>query len=713
MAALHDALATLGPTDFSSVPQDTEALAAYLESAFKSARTIVDSVPFPNPSDASNRSTDSSSPAAPDLLDPENAPLQKEWGKPVKLNSKENPLDVTAYKLAGKDGKGAWFARRSVHEGMGFKRWRLGLEREFPETLLVKGGPGEGNIRGIGAESRVERKTIPGVGTEEVYLLTAQFPGPSSPRDFVTLFLTSSTALSSGTEQAITDSTLKSTPRHYMVISRPCIHPDTPPRAGFVRGQYESVEFIRELPRRPKRSVSAINLTTQHRDSEALDKEARKKMARSEADALQRDAQSDAHEVQEARRRGQTISFAGSRGISAKGEKIDSTEEDEGGEFNPVEWIMITRSDPGGNVPRFMVERGTPAGIATDAGRWHEWAMKKEHSQEVVEAFDRGPEEEVDTTHFTAERSQPKSGSAGHDMNDESRAKPEEAAKRNGLNRESSLVQETQSEGLMASMTNVAMSSIESYAPQAVIDRLPGHTASSIAQEHTPNGTRSLQNPASSPSNSTNASFVSFSSVESQVDAASMGSPPSQRKVAKEKQTPEEREFARHQERKRALEEKLAKSKEKETKDKEELTTREEQRIKKAEEKHAKEMAKQEERYSKQVAKLKAKKQKNEEKDEKLRLSKEKEELRQQLESVKRERDLLIDHVGALQRENTSLVSRLGKIDEGKDLLKEVKAEILQGKRSRGSSTKSRPGTPERTTEATVLGKEVHSRSGS
>jgi hypothetical protein len=92
--------------------------------------------------------------------------LQKEW-KSVKLNAKENPLGMSVYKLAGKDGKGSWFARRSVHEGLGFKKWKTALQREFPETLKVQGGPGEGNIRGIGGEERVEYQVEEGVGTME------------------------------------------------------------------------------------------------------------------------------------------------------------------------------------------------------------------------------------------------------------------------------------------------------------------------------------------------------------------------------------------------------------------------------------------------------------------------------------------------------------------------------------------------------------------
>lgn len=83
------------------------------------------------------------------------------------MGAKENPLGMSVYKLGGKDGKGAWFARRSVHEGLGFTKWKKGLEREFPETMKVQGGPGEGNIRGIGGEKRVAFREVEGVGKME------------------------------------------------------------------------------------------------------------------------------------------------------------------------------------------------------------------------------------------------------------------------------------------------------------------------------------------------------------------------------------------------------------------------------------------------------------------------------------------------------------------------------------------------------------------
>lgn len=193
MATLHTALQSLSPTPFSSVPADTQEITSYLERIFNDARTVIDSVPLPEPaadaappppasgrqrsttnaSIASNISEISASSARSEPLDPANAVLQKEWGKPVKVSvSKENSrLGISVYKMGGKDGRGSWFARRSVHEGMSFKRWKLAMQKEFPESLEVQGGPGEGNIRGIGGERRVESRVVDGVGVVEGRIL--------------------------------------------------------------------------------------------------------------------------------------------------------------------------------------------------------------------------------------------------------------------------------------------------------------------------------------------------------------------------------------------------------------------------------------------------------------------------------------------------------------------------------------------------------------
>jgi hypothetical protein len=185
MAALHEALQTLAPIDFSTVPVDDDNLKSFLSETFGDAQLLIDSIPIPAPGEetitlsvgrsranttssiTSSASEISLSTSRPSLPPPEVEALQKQWGKPVRLNAKENPLGISVYKLAGKDGKGAWFARRSIHEGLGFEKWKKGLQKEFPQTMKVQGGPGEGNIRGIGGERRVEYRTVDGMGKLE------------------------------------------------------------------------------------------------------------------------------------------------------------------------------------------------------------------------------------------------------------------------------------------------------------------------------------------------------------------------------------------------------------------------------------------------------------------------------------------------------------------------------------------------------------------
>lgn len=178
MAALHDALQTLGVVDYSEVPTDD--LKPSLEQAFTHGQLIVDSVPIPDKAEATtgrSRSDTSSSIASSaseisisDARSPSPPPeveaLRKEW-KQVKLKPADNPLGISVYSTKGKDGKGTWFARRSVHEGLGFTKWKRALDREFPETLKIQGGPGEGNIRGIGGEKRVAYEHVRGTGKME------------------------------------------------------------------------------------------------------------------------------------------------------------------------------------------------------------------------------------------------------------------------------------------------------------------------------------------------------------------------------------------------------------------------------------------------------------------------------------------------------------------------------------------------------------------
>ncbi|KAL9618046.1 MAG: hypothetical protein Q9204_008439, partial [Flavoplaca sp. TL-2023a] len=629
---------------------------------FIQAQVIIDSIPPPAealtsstprtntttsiPSSASDLSASS---ARSDPIDPANTLLQKEWSKPIKLGAKENPLGMSVYKLGGKDGRGAWFARRSVHEGLGFRLWKLGLQREFPETLEIQGGPGEGNIRGIGGERRVEKIMIDGVGMIEVYHLSAQFPGPTTPRDFVTLLVTSSTALdgptsppnsppSTTTHERDAEITGKTkSPRHFMVISKPCIHADCPPRDGFIRGQYESVEFIREIPIKnnkssPTKSSSTSDLLKLRQSSTApLDMEAA--LTRSAQHTLDRGGSgeemlasmdTDDHVplakdilVQEGRKRGKTISFAESRGSQAKGEEMDNPhdEVDELAEQNPVEWIMITRSDPGGSVPRFMVERGTPAGIVSDASKFLDWACKKDHpvQNDYDEEESQGITQQNDQT-ATSE----KSHTNGHLVDMEGVPESTESSvtltDRNARDEEGLVPEPAQQSGIISTVANAALAGIESYTPQSVIDRLPGHqqedTDSTAVSKAPPKFPQSgVEFGSKRVSIASTSDSVSFASAEEGFDDASSESPKSIKSATQTNLnvTREDRELTKLQQRKRVLDEQLARIREKETKDKEELTSKEEERIRKAEEKHARETTKQEQRYQKELARLEAK----------------------------------------------------------------------------------------------------------
>lgn len=551
-----------------------------------------------------------------------------------------------------------------------------------------------------------------------VYHLSAQFPGPTTPRDFVTLLLTSSFALSepqavAGAVEKEKADDLRETPRHFMVVSRPCQHSECPPRDGFIRGQYESVEFIREIPRsKPRNSVSVTDLTERKRDSFARDKASILKngeitMQGNSEDLLFQKKQSPVgieSGLRDGRQRGKTISFAGSRGASAKGERLDTPQTDDEDESNPVEWTMITRSDPGGSVPRFMVERGTPGSIVADASKFLDWACKRGDFGEKEKAIGRGDDQPP--------KSDERDGLVAYSTNGHLAGLDNVAGTLAQTNtpptekepavQDEKLVLENQSGGLMTSVANVAYSSLENYAPQAIVNRLPSHqqhpSVSSVAVTNKDAATPDdLVSAERTPSASSMTSVGSFASAEDHFDDAKSVDSRGKSITSKDDMTPHEKELAKLIERKKQLNEKLAKAREKETKDKEELTLKEEERVRKAEEKHAREIAKQEDRYKKEIGKLEAKRQKEAakdlerkkkvaDKDEKMRLTREKEAIKEELEMVSKERDILKEQVGALQKENTSLVVKMGKMESGKDVLRELKAE-LNGSPSRSRSS--------------------------
>jgi Protein of unknown function (DUF3074) len=702
MAALHSALQALSPLNFSDVPTNPDELDAYISDLFIKSELILESVPIP-PEDASTRprsatatsvastSSEMSSSSARSLPpSSEHAALQKEWGKPIKISGKDNPLNISVYKCSGKDGRGAWFARRSVHEGLGFARFKRGLEREFPESMKVQGAPGEGNIRGIGGEKRVEDITVDGKGRVEVYYLSAQFPGPTAPRDFVTFLVTSSKAAKDSHRSVIPELA----PRHYMIISKPCNHPECPPRDGLVRGQYESVEFIREIPRPVKKTMSSHDMQHFKKDrsgrhspnleQEALMRRVGRKLdtapylhENKSADDLPPHGNLNGGTVRHVSRspsgrvRGATVGLPEGHSEGRRHLIYDDYDP----EANPVEWIMITRSDPGGGIPRFMVERGTPGSIVADAYKFLNWATQQD--MPVAQTTSQQPDFPTDRrASFESWRANGTlAGIREQEPVDDKEESPPASTEKN-----SQEIEPPAQNGLLANVTGALSSTINAYAPQVVLDRLNGASTPKPATSPFPYISADAGGEDRDDASST-ISSTSFASADSHLgdtdESPSISSDltsPSKERSDKPAISAHDKELLKLAERRAALDKKLASSREKLIKDNENQSAKEREALKKAEEKHDKELKKQEEKYKKEVARLEAKKEKEAkkieerkkrqvDKDEKARLMRERDEARQELEMLKKEREIWQKQVGDLQKENTKLTARVGKLE--------------------------------------------------
>ncbi|RVX70134.1 hypothetical protein B0A52_06306 [Exophiala mesophila] len=713
MASLHAALKYLSPTKFSDLPSEQEDLDPHLADLFTHVQAIVESIPMPDPGPSqANLHTHATHPAtsAAEMTissarspppAPEHLALQKEWGKPIKLSAKENPMNMAVYKLGSKDGKGAWFARRSVHEGLGFSQFKRGFEREFPTSLAVQGAPGEGNIRGIGAETKVEDISVPNRGRIEVYRLSAQFPGPTTPRDFVTLLVTSSKAMKPhGDAHKSPDLA----PRHYMIVSKPCDHPDTQPRAGFIRGQYESVEFIREIPRKLKASQSTTDLSklahlrpsSPNMDNDAAlstNSPTHDQQRTNKHLSVDTDKSSALRELSpSSRKRGATVGFpANSASHTDAAPHYDP-------EDNPVEWIMVTRSDPGGSVPRFMVERGTPSSICADAIKFLDWACQRDDDDEALDrpgtqrresfaswqangtlAGIREHEESLGSAIEESDNSEPTTPKAN-----ESKAEPFPDIEPDRP--ESAPHSPSSPSHILAAVSET----LTAYTPQVVRDHIPylhPHTnpphEEPVSQVNGIRAASQLPLERSQPDRddddvSSIISATSYASADSHLPSSPSFSSKSLSQQTSESQilTQHNKELTKLAERKATMDAKIALQRDKINSQAKQDTEKEQAALKKAEEKHDRELKKSEEKYKKEVAKLehkKAKESKKQEerkrkladKDEKARLTRERDEARAQVELLKTEGEIFQRQIGELQRENTALTARLGKLELG------------------------------------------------
>ncbi|KAK8026916.1 PH domain-containing protein C19A8.02 [Apiospora marii] len=638
----HDAFKALAPIDFAEIDQNDPK--SFLNDAFVDAQCIIDSIPgsiaakqAQPPTGRPRSATDPTATRNADKATERAEKLRKEW-KEVQLNPRDNPLGVSVYRLNAKDKKGAWFARRSVHQGLTFERWKLGMETEFAESLKVQGKPGDGKIRGIGADKRAVNQTIDGCGKMQVYQLSAQFPGPTTPREFITLLLTSDTAV---------DTPLQAKSRYFLVVSKPCTHPDCPPRNEYIRGQYESVELIREIKTpKPLRKVrSSIDLGKDEIEAErvataeALSKEA---VIRSARQAALASSASDVGE-QEGRKRGKTIGFAG---IEEDREVDDDSE-------TSVEWLMVTRSDPGGSVPRFMKFLDWVTAMKVDDFPDHD-EVSNQIKDQVAAVEEKVPLEQQKQA-LTQELAAPIS----HSQQD-----AHEATGSGGIY------------GMISNALGVAASVLPNSLPMPFGSVKGGDSDMSLSSSDLHDDTSSLHSFHSFASDAVSEKPALDGAALTPSISANTGdvqSTHSSESVAKSNApSHSEKELRKLEQRREKVNQKLRRAQERALAKKEQEAQRDEATIAKLREKHEREVAKQEAKYRRDMQRLEDKKaneqRKAEERRRKALEREEKSNLAIELANVRAERDvalkqidLLKDQVGELQSQNTQLVAKLGR----------------------------------------------------
>ncbi|KAL4974465.1 hypothetical protein BDW66DRAFT_139880 [Aspergillus desertorum] len=413
--SLQDSLQSLNATTWDAIPSDQSSLRKYITDLHAKARLIIDSVPEPPPFETKSTLNNIKLKPSPARLGTTNESTlanQKQWSKPIvkPIPNKDNPLGIPVYKIPGTDGQGHWFGRRSVHRGLSYCVWEEKLSSEMAETLrtnrerIEKGQAPDQAVRGIGAQRALETIEVKDengeklVGKVNVYHVSASFPRPTTSRDFVVMIVTWDEGFVES-ERADGNEIRREgrEGRSWMMVSKPIEHPDAPEGEEYIRGQYESVEMIREI---------------------LMDK--------------------------------------------------DGSDADAESEPNPVEWTMVTRSDPGGSIPRWMVEKGTPKSICTDAAKFLEWASQDSESSSKTREQAQSPAgSKASPVYGTA------AGAVVGDLSDT----------------DSSLEFEYEQEehhGLIASVSHLLNAGLERYAPQAVLDYIPAHSRQSSSSHTMP-----------------------------------------------------------------------------------------------------------------------------------------------------------------------------------------------------------------------------------
>ncbi|CAK7270738.1 hypothetical protein SEPCBS57363_004255 [Sporothrix epigloea] len=441
-------LAALGPIDWDTVDRDN--LDSFLTDTLACAQLLVDSIPAASISSSAytgkhgrQRShtdgavsygwsgaaaADPANPTASDSADEQQAALdkakkcekirqdlQRSW-KEVSASG-ANPRDIAVYKMnGGREGYAgsSWFARRSLHRVEKAKGNQAGTDGQdvviefdmFRRALLkefaIQGEEEDSNseapstVRTMSTKKRLEHITFENntvdaqpakVESEtktndnkpsstrhlNIYLLEAVFPGPTATRDFVTMQLTAQSPYSMPDETSKT--TNQDSLRQFIIVSKPCNHPETPARQGYVRAQYESVELIREV---------RVPVQAQSGKPPSSAKNMRKTQS--------------------------SVDLSHAHLNGSTGPDVDHGDD---AYETAIEWLMITRNNPGGNVPRFLVDKSTPSSIISDTNKFMDWLVAQELKANAQSA-DKSETSAATSSTTVDDKNLPTKGTAEH-----------------------------------------------------------------------------------------------------------------------------------------------------------------------------------------------------------------------------------------------------------------------------------------------------------
>lgn len=467
-----------------------------------------------------------------------------------------------------------------------------------------------------------------------------------------------------------------------MILSKPCQHPECPSNPGYIRGQYESIEMIREVPtEKPtmKRARSSIDVSKENRQSIAED------MGR---EAVLRAAkQVAAQEGEDNRNRGMSVDSAPAREES--GHHTDGEMEDEEDTPTIIEWLMVTRSDPGGNVPRFMIERGTPGGIVSDAGKFLKWLTAKSAkdftSGEFTQELDGAKVEAVRAEESKARTKSLAPAPTSNLVPDEVQTERKEAQQPENLD-----LEVPSSNGLYGIITGafgMASSAVAGRLPNGMPGFFYGPNSSNEAILEEDKEDDDDDDEAISDESDTS-SVRSFASAVERTESNPLPATPGtvredtistyseeslqKRPTLRSATTMHEKDLKKLQDRRRKMHDKLAKLQSRMASKRTDDSQKDEEAASKLREKHDREVAKQEEKYRRELKRLEDKREQEERKAEaKKKKQMEKEEkanIMAELDKIKAERDLALKQVellkaqvGELQGQNTVLVAEMGR----------------------------------------------------